>query len=80
MTAHRMEVGFCSLSMLCTDVMDKLGTGTCSGNEGSDGWLCQHRYVAIAGMVGFRNSVGSASMTNWVSPQSDRIAFGRGKA
>ena len=29
-------------------------------------------------MVGFRNAVGSAPMTNWVSPQSQRIAFGRG--
>lgn len=60
--------------------MERLGTGTCSGNGGLDGWLCQHRYVAIAGMVDFRNNVGSASMSNWVSPQSDRIAFGRGRA
>lgn len=32
-------------------------------------------------MVGFRNEVGSASpMTNWVSPSSQQIAFGRGSA
>jgi len=55
-----------------------LGYGTCSGTGGSGGWLCQHRYVAISGMVGFRNNVTSAGMSNWVSPQSDRIAFGRG--
>ncbi|KAF9484818.1 glycoside hydrolase [Pholiota conissans] len=54
------------------------GVGTCSANGGSGGWLCQHRIPAIAGMVGFRNNVGSAAITNWVSPQSQQIAFGRG--
>ncbi|KAE9394317.1 alpha-amylase-domain-containing protein [Gymnopus androsaceus JB14] len=55
------------------------GTGDCTGTGGSgDGWICQHRWVAISGMTGFRNTVGSAEMTNWVSPQSDQIAFGRG--
>ncbi|KAI0746664.1 glycoside hydrolase [Daedaleopsis nitida] len=56
------------------------GAGTCSGSGGSNGWLCQHRWTAIAGMVGFRNTVGSAVMNNWVSPQSQQIAFGRGSA
>jgi hypothetical protein len=42
-----------------------------------NGWLCQHRWTAIAGMVGFRNNV-SGSIENWVSPQSNQIAFGRG--
>ncbi|KAJ7443200.1 glycoside hydrolase [Mycena galericulata] len=56
------------------------GTGTCSSTGGSNGWLCQHRFVAITGMVGFRNRVGSAAITNWVSPQSQQIAFGRGSA
>lgn len=56
------------------------GVGTCSGTGGSNGWLCQHRWVAITGMVGFHNNVGSASMTNWVSPQSQQIAFGRGES
>ncbi|KAI0659088.1 glycoside hydrolase [Cubamyces menziesii] len=54
------------------------GTGTCSGSGGANGWLCQHRWTAVAGMVGFRNNVGSAALTNWVSPQSQQIAFGRG--
>jgi len=53
--------------------------GVCSGNGGSDGWLCQHRWTAVAGMVGFHNKVGSEKMTNWVSPTSQQIAFGRGK-
>ncbi|KAF7349719.1 Alpha-amylase [Mycena sanguinolenta] len=56
------------------------GTGTCTATGGADGWYCQHRFVAITGMVGFRNQVGSAAITNWVSPQSEQIAFGRGSA
>jgi len=52
--------------------------GTCEGNGGSNGWKCQHRYTAIANMVAFHNTVGSEQMTNWVSPSSQRIAFGRG--
>ncbi|KAJ6474895.1 glycoside hydrolase superfamily [Mycena sanguinolenta] len=56
------------------------GAGSCSATGGADGWYCQHRFVAITGMVGFRNQVGSAAITNWVSPQSEQIAFGRGSA
>lgn len=40
--------------------------------------FCQHRWPAIAGMVGFRNNVGNARLTEWVSPSSQRIAFARG--
>ncbi|KDR78015.1 hypothetical protein GALMADRAFT_244986 [Galerina marginata CBS 339.88] len=54
------------------------GVGICSATGGSGGWLCQHRLVAISGMVGFRNNVGTSAITNWVSPQSEQIAFGRG--
>ncbi|KAG7440051.1 glycoside hydrolase [Guyanagaster necrorhizus] len=54
------------------------GVGTCSGTGGANGWYCQHRWVAFTGMVGFRNNVGSAALTDWVSPQSSQIAFGRG--
>lgn len=54
------------------------GTGTCSGTGGSNGWLCQHRWAAIQGMVGFRNAVGTAAISNWQSPQSQQIAFDRG--
>ncbi|KXN81606.1 Alpha-amylase [Leucoagaricus sp. SymC.cos] len=56
------------------------GAGTCSTTGGANGWLCQHRFIAITGMVGFHNTVGSAALTNWVSPQSQQIAFGRGSA
>lgn len=31
-------------------------------------------------MVGFRNAVQTNAMTNWVSPTSQRVAFGRGNA
>jgi hypothetical protein len=40
--------------------------------------LCQHRWPAIAGMVGFRNNVGSASVINMVTGTSQQIAFERG--
>ncbi|KAK0448445.1 glycoside hydrolase family 13 protein [Desarmillaria tabescens] len=56
------------------------GVGTCSGTGGANGWYCQHRWIAFTGMVGFRNNVGSAALTDWVSPQSSQIAFGRGSA
>ncbi|PPR00074.1 hypothetical protein CVT24_008976 [Panaeolus cyanescens] len=56
------------------------GYGRCSATGGSDGWVCQHRWIAISGMVGFRNTVGSGSLVNWVSPAANRIAFGRGSA
>ncbi|KAH9018828.1 glycoside hydrolase [Lactarius hengduanensis] len=54
------------------------GTGTCTGNVGTNGWFCQHRWQAIAGMVGFRNQVGRAPLTGWISPSAQRIAFSRG--
>ncbi|KAH8099619.1 glycoside hydrolase superfamily [Cristinia sonorae] len=56
------------------------GAGSCSGSGGANGWLCQHRWTPIAGMVQFRNTVGSSGLNNWVSPQSQQIAFGRGSA
>ncbi|KAE9394319.1 glycoside hydrolase [Gymnopus androsaceus JB14] len=55
------------------------GTGDCTGTGGSgDGWICQHRWVAVSGMTRFRNDVGKTEMNNWVSPQPNQIAFGRG--
>ncbi|KAF8656076.1 hypothetical protein AX16_002776 [Volvariella volvacea WC 439] len=56
------------------------GHGTCTATGGSGGWLCQHRHPTISGMVGFRNNAGTAGITDWVSPESQRIAFGRGSA
>ncbi|KZT18190.1 glycoside hydrolase family 13 protein [Neolentinus lepideus HHB14362 ss-1] len=54
------------------------GAGTCSTSGGANGWLCQHRWTAFTGMVGFRNVVGKESITNWVAPTEQQIAFGRG--
>ncbi|KAH9981801.1 glycoside hydrolase [Russula compacta] len=54
------------------------GTGNCSDTFDVTWWFCQHRWPAIAGMVGFRNNVGSAPLTQWVSPSSQQIAFARG--
>jgi hypothetical protein len=65
---------FLSISVLTCWVS---GAGTCSGSTGTNGWLCQHRWVGVAGMTGFRNNV-TGAITNWVSPASNRIAFGRG--
>jgi len=44
--------------------------------------LCQHRWTAIAGMVGFRNNVNANinPLTRWVAPSSQQIAFARGTA
>ncbi|KIY47132.1 glycoside hydrolase family 13 protein [Fistulina hepatica ATCC 64428] len=53
------------------------GQGTCQVTSGANRWLCQHRWPAIAGMVGFRNNVQNASLTNWASPSPQQIAFGR---
>jgi hypothetical protein len=54
------------------------GTGECTATGGTGGWNCQHRFTAFSGMVGFRNAVGSAALTNWVSPTPQQIAFERG--
>ena len=40
--------------------------------------FCQHRWPAIAGMVGFRDNVGDAPLTGWVASSSQQIAFARG--
>jgi glycosidase len=54
--------------------------GTCSGNGGANGWICQHRWASVSGMVGFRNAVQTADITNWTSPSPQQVAFGRGNA
>ncbi len=45
------------------------------------GWVCEHRWLAIAGMVAFRNVTDGQPITNWWdggSAHPDQIAFGRG--
>ncbi|KZP07860.1 carbohydrate-binding module family 20 protein [Athelia psychrophila] len=53
-------------------------TGVCSGSGGLDGWNCQHRYVAITGMVGFHNTASASAVVNWAAGSDQQIAFGRG--
>jgi alpha-amylase len=53
----------------------------CGLDEGQ--WVCEQRWHAIAGMVGFRNfTADSPAVGNWWSNPSDgnQIAFGRGAA
>ena len=54
------------------------GYGTCQDTGGVNGWLCQHRWIAFSGMVGFHNQVGASAVTNQVTSGQNRIAFGRG--
>ncbi|QRV93133.1 alpha-amylase [Ceratobasidium sp. AG-Ba] len=54
------------------------GAGTCSGTGGSNGWLCQHRWAAIAGMIPWFNAVSGTSLTDWQTGSNQQIAFGRG--
>ncbi|KIO30302.1 glycoside hydrolase family 13 protein [Tulasnella calospora MUT 4182] len=53
------------------------GAGSC--NDGS-GWICQHRWSAVTGMVKFFNQVKGTSLNAWVSDQASQIAFGRGSS
>ena len=34
--------------------------GSCGG-----GWACEHRWRQIYSMIGFRNTVGTAAVSNW---------------
>ncbi len=45
----------------------------------ADGWVCEHRWPTIAGMVGFHNQVHGTAVTDWWE-DGDRIAFGRESA
>ncbi|MGI5347230.1 alpha-amylase [Streptomyces sp. CA-250714] len=44
---------------------------------GDEGWTDTHAKPAISGMVGFRNAVGAAELTDWWS-EGQALAFGRG--
>lgn len=47
------------------------------GSCGS-GRVCEHRWRSTYGMVGFRNQVGNADLTNWWDNGLNQIAFCRG--
>ncbi|MFJ8752413.1 alpha-amylase family protein [Streptomyces sp. NPDC102441] len=46
--------------------------------SGADGWTDTHAEQAVTGLVGFRNEVGAAELTDWWDNGSSAIAFGRG--
>ncbi|MFD9812261.1 alpha-amylase family protein [Streptomyces sp. NPDC059080] len=46
--------------------------------SGADGWTNEHAATAVTGMVGFRNTVGSAELANWWDNGGDAISFSRG--
>jgi alpha-amylase len=51
------------------------GEAACFGE-----WVCEHRWPAISGMVGFRNATQTETqVTDWWSNQANQVAFGRGK-
>lgn len=43
-----------------------------------EGWKCQHKWPEIKAMVGFRNAVRGAGVTDWWDNGYQAIAFGRG--
>lgn len=55
------------------------GNLTAAADCGSGDWFCEHRNPAVAGMVGFRNQVGDAAVTDvWTGDGGAAVAFGRG--
>ncbi|KAG8907312.1 hypothetical protein FRB99_004761 [Tulasnella sp. 403] len=65
--------------------------GTCKDDGGENGWLCQHRWPAVAGMVGFNNEVqgtdvnsvtmGFTQIADWIPfsiPSNKLVGWGRG--
>ncbi|MDT0442680.1 alpha-amylase [Streptomyces johnsoniae] len=52
--------------------------GFVTATDCDNGWYCLDRDPRITGMVGWRNAVGDAEVTDWQSPQGNVIGFGRG--
>lgn len=50
-----------------------LSNGNCT-----NGWVCEHRWNEIVGMVGFRNNVNNEILVNWWDNDNNMIAFCRG--
>ena len=56
-----------------------ISDGTTKDTEcGKDGWVCEHRWDAIAGMVGFHNAVAGTPMDKWWDDGGNAVAFARG--
>ncbi|WP_407564764.1 alpha-amylase [Streptomyces sp. 184] len=52
--------------------------GFVTGTDCGAGWYCLDRDPRITGMVGWRNAVGDAAVTDWQSPRGNVVGFGRG--
>ncbi len=67
-----------------TAVYNGSGVNTCqTANVPSSGWVCEHRRLSIANMVGFRNNTASTyQVTDWWDDAGaqggNQVAFGRG--
>jgi alpha-amylase len=43
-------------------------------------WVCEHRWGAIGNMVNWRNTAGTAGISNWQVGSANQIAFSRNNA
>lgn len=43
-----------------------------------NGWICEHRWRQISGMVEFKNVVEGTDVNHWYDNGNNQIAFGRG--
>ncbi|XP_014211520.1 alpha-amylase B-like [Copidosoma floridanum] len=57
---------------------DPFARGPNVANPCNHGWVCEHRWPEIQGMLRFRNDVGPAVFANWWSNGNNQIAFSRG--
>ncbi len=52
-----------------------------AGADGcEEGWVCEHRWPAIAAMVGFRNATDGLPVAHWQMHGETAVSFGRGSA
>lgn len=43
------------------------------------GWICEHRWKSVSGMIGFRNEVNDCGISNWWDNDNSQITFSRGE-
>ena len=68
-------------SVMSSYAFTNVNAGPPSTSNCGTGWVCEHRWPEIAGMVGFRNATAAVPrVTRWWSNGSEgnQIAFGRG--
>ena len=49
-----------------------------SNGQCGNGWVCEHRWLEVANMIGFQNVVKNESLTSWWDNNSNQIGFCRG--